>query len=148
MKDRAWTLQALHLACGMARRGDTKLVLLRFVPVTHLRWAGTGENMELSRAERADLDEYCQTAEDYGVELSFYQRQVHTLDSAIAETAEMIEASVVFATLPETAFRPWRAFQMRHLEKRLNEQHCLFNTLEAASKDAVWSPAAAFPLSR
>lgn len=148
MRDRAWTLQALHLACGEARNGDTKLVLLRFVPVTYLRWTGKGENMELSREERDDLDEYCQTAEDYGVDLDFYQRQVHTLDSAIPETAEMIEASVVFANLPHSKIRPWRAFQMHQLEHRLKEQHCQLHTLESASSDAVWSPAAAFPVSR
>ena len=41
MSDSAWTSAALHLACAMARRRQTDIVLLKMVPVRHPVLLGT-----------------------------------------------------------------------------------------------------------
>ena len=39
--DRAWTLDALHCACQMARRSAAVIALVSMIPVQHTGWLGT-----------------------------------------------------------------------------------------------------------
>src|SRR5262245_49691972 len=95
--DDNWTMQALHLACAMARNTGAEVALLRLMQVQHLSYLGTpfGNNPP-THQEQNRLKEYALTAEDYGVELTLHSMQCTTLLDAVVEAAEYLDARVVF----------------------------------------------------
>ena len=98
---RAWTIEALHAACALACRVSARIVLSQMVPVHQPGFLGTELGyLEFSQKDRDNLKRYVATIADYGVAYSLYLFQYYDLARAIAETAERVGASVVFATLP------------------------------------------------
>jgi len=149
MGERNWTLQALHLACAVARQQGTIIHLVWMMPVQYTGWIGTPlGNSSFSSQEYADFMAYRETAEDYGVELCLCQMQYHTLHEAIAEAAEHLDASLVFATLPHMTFNLWRKYLLRRLRRQLEIQGSQLYTLEPHQSTKNWVPAVSLPSSK
>ncbi len=122
--DRAWTLQALHHACLLARQSGAEVALISMISVQYWSWLGTAFGaMNFTAAEEAALHDYAATVEDYGVPCSLHVFQYITLAEALAEAADNLEAQFVFATLPHSLIPYWRYFQLRGLRRRLAQEH-------------------------
>ncbi len=130
MSAQAWTMQAVHLACALARGNQADVVLLRLIPVTHPSYLGTpyGET-PLTYQERKSIEDYKATAEDYQVNLSFVSMQYVTALDAVADAAELVDADVVFANVPASFIPYWQKFRIWLLERRFNAQHRRLHTL-------------------
>src|SRR5262245_46631657 len=114
--DHEWNCQALEYACSLARRTNSKLALVKMVPVQHLGWLGTEwGNLNLTTEESDELHDCAATAEDYGVEYTVHFFQYMTLPDALLEAAEHVNATVVFATLPKYLFPWWKRYRVNSL---------------------------------
>ena len=143
MADRAWTMDALHLACAMARSTEAGITLVKMIPVQHLSWLGTEDGYRnLTQQDWDNLSSYRATAEDYGVCLSLEPFQYVTLPEAISDAAEYFDAQTVFATLPKYTIPYVRRFHMWTLQRRLARQHRRFYSLERPTgpTSLEWSP--------
>jgi hypothetical protein len=101
---RPWTMQALHLACALARNAEAEVVLLRLMQVRHPGYLGTEFGYASpTRQEQADLADYSATAEDYGISLALRQMQCVTALNAVADAAEQTGSEIVFAHVPPAA---------------------------------------------
>ena len=121
--DPAWTREALHSACVLARKQSATIILVQMIAVMQPSLLGTDlGDLNFSEADRKALDDYQATTEDYGVESSVYLFQYATLADALTEAAENVDAQVVFATLPPSGLPYWRSFQLRVLERHLAQQ--------------------------
>jgi hypothetical protein len=115
-----WTLQAVHLACSLARHDDAKIILLRLLPVYHPGYLGTEfVDSNPTPQEYKEIAAYHATAEDYGVSISFRQMQYVTALDAVVDAAEQINANVVFAHIPASRFYYWHKFLIWNLQRRL-----------------------------
>jgi hypothetical protein len=140
--DDNWTMQALHLACAMARNTGANVALLRLTQVQHLSYLGTpfGNNPP-DHEEQNRLKEYTLTAEDYGVELTHYSMQCTTPLDAVVEAAEQIEARVVFAQVPASRISYWRRFQLWSVKRRMHAGCRELYTLDQPIGVQEWAPA-------
>jgi hypothetical protein len=126
-----WTLQALHLACAMARNTGVDVTLMRMIPVQHYGWLGTEMGNQIPTAQDFRLlNEYEKTAETYGVELTVVPMQYVSLKEAIVQAAHHLEAKAVFATLPQSSVAYWRKFQMWDLQRQLGARQFPLYSLE------------------
>lgn len=117
--DHAWTLEAIHCACQMARRTGGSIALVKLVAVQHPSWLGTDLGyIQFSQDERAAMDEYIATLEDYGVEHTLTVIQYITFTDALAAAADVLNASTVFGALPRTMIPFWQAYQRWALRHR------------------------------
>jgi nucleotide-binding universal stress UspA family protein len=136
-----WTVQALHLACALARNNNTTVTLVRMVPVQHTRWLGTEAGNTPPTSEAYELlREYQATAEDYGVELVVCSMQYATLADALGEAADHLDTPVVFATLPQSVIPYWRKFQLWMLEHHLAANQRRLYTLDQPTNVETWTP--------
>jgi hypothetical protein len=136
-----WTMEALHLACAMARGGDTTISLVRFMEVCHPSYLGTiMGSIAPTQQEYQDLKDYQETAEDYGVELDVCSIQCLSALDVIAQAADELQADVVFARVPESTIPYWRKFQVWNLERSLKGQHCQLYTLDKPANTNEWVP--------
>jgi hypothetical protein len=142
MRDRQWTMRALHLACAMARDHHTEVVMVRFVYAQHPSWLGT-EMVDIIPCDQdqQDMCEYIATAEDYGVKLSIAPMHYTTLAGAIADAADAVAAEVVFANIPETHVPYWRKLQMWSLERQFAARQRQLYTLEQPDETPIVTPA-------
>lgn len=121
--DRAWTLEALHCACLMARQMSATVAIVKMIPVQHPGWLGTEwGNMYFTEQDKRDLDDYQATVEDYGITCNLVPFQYMTLADATGDAAEQLEASVIFAKLPPTLLPFWRKVLVWGLKRRLSRQ--------------------------
>jgi hypothetical protein len=125
ISDRAWTMEALHQACVMARNSQAILVLLQMVAVQHPGWLGTDlGNANFTRQGRMALKEYEATLEDYGVDYSTLTFQYESLVEGIAQATERVNAQAVFVHIPQSGIPFWTRFQKWSLQRQLVRQHC------------------------
>ncbi len=137
-----WTLQAMHLACAMARNTHAKVVLLHLLPVNNVLLLGSPLGMEpTTMEERQAVKEYTSVAEDYGVELELIPFQYESLVDAVAQAAEEVDASVVFARLPEGGFQLWRRYQAWSLQRQLQSQKRQLCTMVEPTRQGEHVPA-------
>lgn len=130
MSDTSWTMQALHLACALARNSSATLVLARLVEVQHYSYLGTpfGDSVPTPQ-EYDDIQEYAATAEDYGVEFSFRVMQCANRLEALADAADYLDSEVVFAHIPHSRIPYWPVIQTWLLKRRLAAGHRQLFTL-------------------
>jgi len=141
-----WTMQALHLACAMARNQRTNVTLVRMIPVQHIAWLGTEfANTPPTPQEHQCLRSYDATAEDYGVQLSIQSMQYVTLTDALVEAATYLEALAVFANIPPMSFPYWRKFQVWNLQRRMTSAHRMLYTLDQPASGTSWVPSVSVP---
>ncbi|MCC7451140.1 MAG: hypothetical protein IT324_27255 [Anaerolineae bacterium] len=144
MAERQWTIDALHLACAMARGTGAEVALIRMINVPHIQWLGTDmAYCEPTAAEQRDMQSYAAIASEYGVTLTVNALPYSTLLDAIADTAEYLDADVVFASIPKSATFYWRRFQVWNLRRRLARQGRELYTLDKPADVPVtdWTPA-------
>ncbi len=121
MSEPSWTMQALHLACALARNNVAHIILLRLMPVAHPSYLGTAFGNSLpTDDERHAIAEYAATAEDYGVELSIQPMQCATTLDALVDAADQVNAAVVFAHLRQSWLPYWHKFQIWNLKRQLS----------------------------
>jgi nucleotide-binding universal stress UspA family protein len=137
--DESWTTQAMHLAAALARNEGGEVALLRLLPVQHLEYLGTplGDESPTSQ-EYDDLKQYAATAEDYGVELTVYTMQCFAPLDAVAQAAELVDAQVVFASVPPSHIPYRQRLRTWWLAHRLNHRQ-LF-TLDQPAERHNWVP--------
>lgn len=124
--DRAWTMDALHRACRLGRTMPTHIALVKMIPVQHTSWLGTElGDRNFSQQDQREIINFEATVEDYGIEYSSTFFQYTELDEAILQAAEMLNASIVFATLPKSVIPFWRNIQLQILQRRLRRNQCM-----------------------
>jgi hypothetical protein len=139
--NKSWTMEALHLACAMARSGETSISLVRFMEVGHPSYLGTSMGSIAPTAQQyQELKDYQETSEDYGVELDVCSIQCLSALDVVAQAADELQADVVFARVPESSIPYWRKFQVWNLERSLKGQHCQLYTLDKPANVSEWVP--------
>jgi hypothetical protein len=134
LADPGWTLRAMHLACAMASRAHTSVVLVRMVAVPHIGLVGEdmGE-IECTSAEHETIHNAGRLASDYGVDFQITNFQFFSLTEALADAAAYVNAQAVFAQLPAGLFPYWHKFKVWTLRHKLTSLNCQLYTLEASS---------------
>lgn len=129
-------MQAVHLACALARSNDAALILLRLIPVTHPGFLGTDYGIASpTGAELRNLEDYAATAEDYAVQFAIQPMQyVNALD-AVLDAAEELNVDVVFAHVPNSRIPYWQRFQIWRLERQLSAHYRRLFTLIPSRHD-------------
>jgi nucleotide-binding universal stress UspA family protein len=142
MAQEDWTMQAVHLACALARNNGAEVALLRLMPVPHPSYLGTSMgNQPPTEHEYRMLKEYAATAEDYGVSFTVNSMQCMTTLDAVAEAADNLDAKVVFAQVPESRIPYWRTFQIWNLKRQFHGGQRQLFTLDQPVNDPDWTPA-------
>jgi hypothetical protein len=123
LADSPWTVEALHRACLLARKSGSQLVAVKMLPVQHPGWLGTDMgNLGLSMQDYAELKSAALTAEDYGVHCATTIFQYVSLTAGLVEVAGVLNAGIVFATLPVSRIPGWTRWQMSRLRYGLLRQ--------------------------
>ena len=119
-----WTADVLHAACRLARTCNGEIALVQLVHARRLMYLGTEfGNLDLSDDDKRHLEACADTVEDYGLPYSITLYQHCGVYEAIADTAELVGAGVVFAHLPHSAVPFWSDCQFELLRLRLSHQH-------------------------
>ncbi len=140
--ERQWTMQALHLACAMARRQDVTLILVKMVPVVHPQMLGTASgNLHFTLQDEQELQEYASTAEDYGVSFELTVCQYASFIHAVVDVAEQLAITAVFAAIPHSHVPFWVPINRWWLRLQLNWHNRHLYTLEPSGGDLEWTPA-------
>ncbi|MBL8155389.1 MAG: hypothetical protein JNM70_14490 [Anaerolineae bacterium] len=141
MSEKAWTMQALHLACALARNSTAKLVLARLIEVQHYSYLGTPfGNSDPTPQEYDDIQEYAATAEDYGVELTVRMMQCANPLEAMADAADHLDSAVVFAHIPSSRIPYWAEIQTWLLKRRLAAGQRQLFTLARPPQPETYAP--------
>lgn len=123
--NRAWTLEALHCACLIARSTGDTIALVKMVPVLHHSWLGTEWGyMHLSRQDQNAIHDYQATIEDYGLSYVLSVFQYDTWVEATAQAAQQNHADCVFAQTPTSWLPGWEKIQSWSLQRLLKRQGC------------------------
>lgn len=142
LSEPAWTMQALHLACALARHNAAHIILLRLMPVDHPTYLGSASRALLpTYQEYQILDEYAATAEDYGVALSVQPMQCATTLAALVDAADQINADIVFAHIRPGWLPYWREFRRWNLKRQLAAAHRQLFTLDSPPQQDDYVPA-------
>jgi len=129
--DRTWTMQAMHLACAMARNTGSSVILLYLMPIKNPGLLGSELGITPpTPAQYADFDEYALIAEDYGVEIGLQPMQYESLCEALAQAVELLKPLALFARVPESIIPLWCRFQLWTLQRQLTAQNCRLYTLD------------------
>ena len=149
VSDRSWTMQALHLACAMARNANLNLLLLQFRRVTNAGLLGTGIGPDvLTEQNERDLEEYEAVAEDYGVPLIIQPMEYESLPEAAVQAVAALGATALFMHLPEHRFSFWRRLRVRYIQRRLNMLDCRLYLCDQPTQPDPWMPAISLPAAK
>jgi hypothetical protein len=141
MHDRQWTQEAMHLACALARNTDSEVTVVKMLSVTHPGYLGQHfAYSELDPRDYQQVQEYRQTAEDYGVPFSLVLFQYVDLMDALVQAAEQLHADVVFATLSPSIVPYFRKFRLWNLNRTLRRDKRTLYTLEPDTTKPDWKP--------
>lgn len=127
----AWTREALHQACALARGRGSYVTLLWLIPVPPPLLGSAFGWSSADFREWKRLGEYRATAEDYGVELVVQPMQYVSFQDAIVQAVCLLNASVAFVDPPSTNLALWNTLRMLNLERRLKSVNCQLQTLTA-----------------
>jgi hypothetical protein len=118
--DRSWTLDALGHACLMAHDLSAEIALIKFHQVQHVSLLGTEFGyMNLKPQDCSELRDYRAIIEEFGVPCSTHVIQYITLVECVLETADYVDACIVFATLPKSIIPFWQRLQLHRLRNGL-----------------------------
>jgi hypothetical protein len=135
--DQPWTMQAMHLACALARNTGGSVVLLRLMQVRTAYLLGSDLGIASpTDAEMDAISEYSMVAEDYGVKITLQPMEYESFSVAVVQAAEHFNAIALFASLPDNPISIWKRFQSWNIRRQLNAQKCQFFTL-TQSDDTV-----------
>jgi hypothetical protein len=134
-----WTLNAMHLACALARNTARDVLLLRMNPVTHPSYLGADvAPLNITSSERALIRDYAHTAEDYGVSVSLALVNYVDFVPGLAQAAENANADVIFATLPGSRIPYLRRMRLWNLRRQLKPR--ALYTLDLDTTIPEWKP--------
>jgi hypothetical protein len=141
-KDQAWTLNAVHLACALARNNGMDITLVKMLPVTQPALLGSefDYTANFTKEDHEVIRLYAEVAEDYRVELTAGIVRYVTFIDAVVETADDINARAVFASIEPNLIPFWRKLQLWNLQRALNHHHHTLYTLETPTNSSEWSP--------
>lgn len=141
MGNRAWTLAALHLACAMSRRSQTKVVLLKMVPVRHPLLLGTDASLLNFTPDDAEaLSDLAATAEDYGVALDVLLYPYANYWHAVTSAAEQLGVTAVIIHIPHSPLSFWGNLRRWLLRRQLARERQLLFTLDDLAPSLTWTP--------
>jgi hypothetical protein len=141
MAEEKWTMEAMHLACAVARGSGTQVALLRLIQVQHPSYLGTSfGNKPPDERDYHRLNEYAATAEDYGIALGIHSMQCLSAMDALVDAADQLEAVILFAHVAPSRIGYWRRFQVWNLGRRLAQIHCQLFTLDQPVGFIEWMP--------
>ena len=141
MAEEKWTMEAMHLACALARGTGAQVALLRLIQVQHPSYLGTSfGNKPPDAHEYRRLNEYAATAEDYGITLDVHSMQCLSTTDAVVDAAEQLEAVILFAHVAPSRIGYWRRFRVWNLGRRLAAKHCQMFTLDQPIGFIEWMP--------
>ena len=120
LTDRRSTLEAVRFADTLVRGKQSKLVLVKMVPVPRLAWLGTElADVTFTRQEVLEISEYERAASAKGIGVDVQVFQYVTLRDAIVQAAEYFGAQIVFAALPTSRLAVWGRVQTWLLREQL-----------------------------
>ena len=122
MADEQWTMEAMHLACALARNTQSRLVLLYLVMANHPGLLGWGMSPPTTD-EQDRIEVYAEVAEDYGVEFAMQPMQFISLTEALAQAVDLLDARVLFAYISPGRIPLWSRFQLWNLKRQLGTCH-------------------------
>jgi hypothetical protein len=141
MAEEKWTMEAMHLACALARGSGAQVALLRLIQVQHPSYLGTSfGNKPPNQREYHRLNEYSATAEDYGIALDIHAMQCLSATDAVVEAVDHLQADIVFAHVASIRISYWRRFQVWNLGRRLASKRCQLFTLDQPVGFIEWMP--------
>jgi hypothetical protein len=141
ISNKQWTMQAMHLACAMARNTRDSVTLLHLMRVRNPVLLGTELGIvPPTSQERKDLCEYEMIAEDYGVKMIVQPMQYDDLAEALLQAADFTNAQVVFVNLPESLFPFWKRFQMWNFRRELAAHGRQIYILDQTNQTDEWVP--------
>jgi hypothetical protein len=141
ISDRQWTMQAVHLACALARNTNASLVLLHLMNVRSPYLLGTEYGViPPTRHELEDISELNRIAEDYGLEVTLQRMQYVAFTDALVQAVEHTRSAIVFLDLPENTFPFWRKLQLWNLRRQLRALGCRLYTLDEPEQTGEWMP--------
>ncbi len=120
LADRCTTLEAVHSACALSQGEQSKVILVKLVPVPRLAWLGTelaGANF--TTQEALEFMEYARVTSAYGIAFGVQLFQYVTWQDAIVQAAEYVGAQIVFAAVPMSRVGLWSRFQAWSLQRQL-----------------------------
>ena len=121
--DRAWTQAALQSACKLALSLQAPIALVQMVPVQHPLFLGNQLGYLAVAPEDLRLLNDLEVAfANMGIESSLHLFQYVTLTGGIADAADLVAASIVFATLPLSLIPWWRSLQLEVMRWRLAQR--------------------------
>ena len=141
MAEEKWTMEAMHLACALARGSGAQVALLRLIQVQHPAYLGTsfGDKPPDER-EYHRLKEYAATAEDYGIVLAVNSIQCLSPMDALVDAVDQLGADILFAHLAPSRIAYWRRFLVWNLGRRLGQKRCQLFTLDQPVGFIEWMP--------
>jgi hypothetical protein len=120
----AWTTRAMHFACSMARQTGGEVVLLQLIEVHNIGALGHGFDTVPYGSEFYGLAHECEKiARQYGVPVALQQMEYTTRNDALAQAAEALEASVLFAPMPPSRVGLVNRFNTWSLTHQLHQCH-------------------------
>jgi hypothetical protein len=128
LSNRAWTMEAMHLACALARNIGGEIALLHLAPANNPGLLGWGVTPP-TPAEYEQMKDYASVAEDYGVAFTVQPMQYVSMPDALAQVAEVLNAVALFAHIPASRVAVWRRFQLWNIRRQMH--HCRLYTLDA-----------------
>ena len=141
MRDRAWTLAALHLACAISRRNQTEVVLLKMLHVNHPLQLGTDAGfLNYSLEDAHALADMAETAEDYGVSVDVRVGQYANYWHGVVDIAEQLAVTAVIIHIPPSPIPNWRQFRCWLLKRQLARQRQMLITLDDLNPSLTWTP--------
>jgi hypothetical protein len=133
--DQSWTMQAMHLACALARNTRGSVVLLRLIQARTSYLLGSELNISSpTELEMGAITEYSMIAEDYGVGIVLQPMRYESFSEAVIQAAEHFDAIAVFASFPLNHMPLWGRFQLWNMRRQLNTQKCQLYTLEQSDQ--------------
>jgi hypothetical protein len=140
--ERAWTEQAIHLACTLARQHKGTVSLVNLVPVRHPLMLGTdAAYLNFTAEDEANLKDLVATVEDYNVPYAVHVCGYASYQNAVNQIADTLDAAVVFAAFPSSTIPLWsqvRSWLTGHtLARNLSRHGHLLFTLAPTTYD--WS---------
>jgi hypothetical protein len=143
--DQQWTMQAMHLACALARNTKGSVVLLRMMRVRAPYLLGSQLGIASpTDPEMAAITEYSMVAEDYGVKIVLQPMQYESFNIALVQAAEHFNATAIFASLPENPILVWKRLQLWNMRRQLNARKCQLFTLTQSDHTASDQPGITF----
>lgn len=118
-----WTDEAVVQACVLARNSQARVVVLRLMHMPYAAYLGTEIGyVPPTMQERARLDDYGATAEDYGVELTVEAMQCISSAGCLVQAVECFDADLIFAYISPSRIPYWHRFQAWRMREALGSK--------------------------